>query len=120
MPSHTSITVLLGAFQGKAASSSVLSLPLPPPTTLSPLRFVPNSLSGDILDAGDLLDILKGFPVILAAMFLLRGGLIYLEAPLLSLVGPRMSWQVRGGARTFGGCATTSTCRDVAIVLFMW
>jgi hypothetical protein len=28
-------------------------------------------------------------------MFLLRGGLIWLEAPVLSLLGPGMSWQVR-------------------------
>jgi hypothetical protein len=61
--------------------------------------FDPRSLSGELFEGGSvtaLLGIAKGLPVILAAMFLLRGGLIWLEAPLLSLLGPRMSWQVRG------------------------
>ena len=57
------------------------------------------SLSGELFAGGSasaLLQLLSGLPVILGAMFLIRGGLMWLEAPLLSLLGPRMSWQVGG------------------------
>jgi hypothetical protein len=57
------------------------------------------SLSGELFAGGSasaLLQLLSGLPVILGFMFLFRGALMWLEAPLLSLLGPRMSWQVGG------------------------
>lgn len=77
------------------------------------LSALPCSLSGELFSGGSasaLLQILQGLPVILVAMFLLRGGLIWLEAPLLSLLGPPMSWQVRGiAAATDDGIGRRTT-----------
>lgn len=90
--------------------------------------------AGDSTSAA-LLQILSGLPVILLFLFVLRGGLMGLEAPLLSLLGPRMSWQVcvcvcvlleRKGAvficvlhscgkRSLSLCVSLSLCLSVSV-----
>lgn len=56
------------------------------------------SASAELFEGGSshaLLHTLQGLPLILAAMFLLRWGLMWLEAPLLSVVGNyNLTWQV--------------------------
>jgi hypothetical protein len=71
------------------------------------------SLSSELSAGGSapaLLEVVQGLPAILAAMFLFRGLLMCLEAPLLGIMGPRMSWQVRrqsSSGRPGGGGDTT-------------
>lgn len=62
------------------------------------MRLPPDSVSEELFAGGSsaaLLQTLQGLPLILLALFVLRGGLMWLEAPILSLLGPAMSWQVR-------------------------